>query len=75
MFYKGHMKSVYKVCVVLRLCHSHHSEGTVKHVGPHRQGQHAAQLPHIQCHVRVHGGLGGIPGSVSHNSSTSPPYI
>lgn len=64
------------MCVfVLRLCHRHHSEGAVKHVGPHHQGHHVAQLPHIQRHVRMHGGLGGVPGSVSQNGSTSPPYI
>lgn len=60
---------------VLRLCHRHRSESTVKHVGPHRQRHHAAQLSHIQRHVCVHGGLGGVPGSVSQNSRASPPYI
>lgn len=51
--------------LVHRLCHSHNSQGSVRHVGSHHRGHHAAQLPNLQRHVRVHGGFSGLPGQVS----------
>lgn len=56
-----------------RLYYSHHSEGRRKHVAPHRRGQHAARLPDLQHHVRVHGGFSGLPGQVSDRSAWNQP--
>lgn len=53
------------LCLVCRLRHSHHSEGSVWYVGSHYRGQHAARLPDLQCHVCVHGGFSGLPSQVS----------
>lgn len=50
-----------------RLGHSHYSEGSVRHVGPHLRGHYAAELPDLQRHVCVHGGFSDLPGQVSDN--------
>lgn len=68
-YYSVHNKCDSRLLPVLRLRYRHHSEGRCKHVAPHRRGQHAARLPDLQHHVRVHGGFSGLPGQVSRRSS------
>lgn len=48
-----------------RLGHSHYSQGGFWHAAPHPRGLHAARLPHLQRHVRVHGGVCRLSGQVN----------
>lgn len=58
------------LCFYLRLRHSHHSEGSFRHVGTLHRGQHSAGQPNLQRHVCVHDGIGDLPGQVGdHNKS------